>query len=140
MRKISKLILLGLAAAGCALPVAAQNVYRCGNSYSQQPCADGRLVAASDSRSASQKAQTDRAAKQDAKSAAAMEKARLKEEAKPAPVGLPPPKASEAQPAKKPASGAKLKKPEQFTAVAPGKPDDDAGAKPKKKKAKKDDA
>ena len=134
MRKISKFILLGVAAAGCALPAAAQNVYRCGNSYSQQPCADGRLVAASDSRSASQKAQTDRAAKQDAKSAAAMEKARLKEEAKPAPVGLPPAKAQEAAPpaAKKTAGGKKTTKPEHFTAVSPKKTEGDADKKKKK--------
>jgi hypothetical protein len=68
-----------------------------------------------------------------------MEKARVKEEAKPVPVGMPAPKAQDAQAdSKKPATGAKVKKPEQFTAVAPKKPGE-AAAK-KKKKAKKKDA
>ena len=137
MRKISTTALLCIAAAGWwAAPAAAQNIYRCGDSYSQQPCAGGKLVAASDSRTAGQKSQTDEATRRDAKSAEAMEKARLKEEAKPAPVGLPLPKASEAQPARKPASGAKPKKPEHFTAIAPGSPDDATAKKKKKKKAK----
>jgi hypothetical protein len=139
MRKISTAALFCIAAAGWAAPAAAQEVYRCGNSYSQQPCAGGKLVAASDTRSSGQKAQTDQAAQRDAKSAAEMEKARLKEEAKPAPVGLPPAKAQEvAEPVKKPGAAGKMKKPEQFTAVSPRKPGD--ADKKKKKKAKKPDA
>ena len=140
MRKISTAALLCIAAAGWSASAAAQSIYRCGDSYSQQPCAGGKLVAASDSRSAAQKAQTDEAAKRDAKSAETMEKARLKEEAKPAPVALPPAKAPDAaQPDKKPVAGGKMKKPEQFTAVSPKKPIDTA-AKKKKKKAKKQEA
>jgi hypothetical protein len=114
-----------------------QNVYRCGNTYSQQPCADGKLVAASDSRSAAQKSQTDDATKRDAKVADAMEKARLKEEAKPVPVGMPAAtQASAPKDAKKSdrkAKKAKSKKDEHFTAVAPKKP----GEEPAKKKATK---
>jgi hypothetical protein len=140
MRRLSTAAVLCIGIAGWAAPAVAQDIYRCGNSYSQQPCPEGRLVAASDTRSAGQKAQTDQAAKQDAKSAEAMEKARLKEEAKPAPLGILPTKAPEAaQPDKKPVAGAKMKKPEQFTAVSPKKPGEAAGKK-KKKKAKKQDS
>jgi hypothetical protein len=111
-------------------------IYRCGDSYSQQPCAGGSLIAASDSRSAAQKSQTDAATQRDAKAAAAMEKARMQEEAKPAPVGMPLPapvpapkdgKTSKSKPGKK--------KPDHFTATAPPKPGDEAG---KKKSRKKD--
>lgn len=59
----------------------AQNVYRCGSSYSQAPCPDGVRVDVQDSRTAEQKAQTDAAVRRDAKTADAMERARLKEEA-----------------------------------------------------------
>ncbi|MEO7940584.1 MAG: hypothetical protein ABIR55_18315, partial [Burkholderiaceae bacterium] len=44
--------------------VSAQAIYRCGNTYSQTPCAGGSVVAADDSRSAQQKAQTDAATAQ----------------------------------------------------------------------------
>ncbi|ROZ79712.1 hypothetical protein [Ramlibacter sp. WS9] len=115
-----------------------QNVYRCGNTYSQQPCADGKLVAASDSRSAAQKSQTDEATKRDSKAADAMEKARVKEEAKPVPVGMPADKPASAQKdtkkSERKTKKSKSKKDEHFTAVAPKKP----GEEPVKKKAKKD--
>jgi hypothetical protein len=142
MNRHLKIALL-CAAAGWMAPAAAQNtqsIYRCGDSYSQQPCAGGKLVAASDTRSASQKSQTDQATRRDAKSADTMEKARLKEEAKPVPVGMPLPKPDAADETVKPAAGvkAKAKKPEHFTAVAPKKPGDAADK--KKKKAKKKDA
>jgi hypothetical protein len=136
MRKIQAAALMCLAALGSTAPAAAQNIYRCGSTYSQQPCEGGKLVAASDSRSAGQKAQTDQAAQRDAKSAETMEKARLKEEAKPASVGILPGKVEEVPaPVKKPGAAGKMKKPEQFTAVSPKKPGD-AGAKKKKKKSK----
>ena len=67
------------------LPMAgAQAIYRCGDSYSQKPCPGGKVVDADDARSASQKSQTDQAVRRDAKAAEALEKERLKEEAKPA--------------------------------------------------------
>ena len=97
-------------------PLAAQNVYRCGDSYSQQPCPGGTIIEAQDERSAGQRAQTSQAAQRDAKTADAMEKARLKEEAKPAQAYIPP--------AKKEAAAGKLKKPGHFTAAAPKKPGD----------------
>ncbi len=117
-----------------------KNIYRCGNTYSQQPCSDGKLVAASDSRSAAQKSQTDAATKRDAKAADAMEQARIKEEAKPAPVGMPASRGASAPKDVKKSEGkpkkAKSKKEEPFTAVAPPAP----GEESPKKKAKKKDA
>ena len=67
----------------CAIPTCAigQNVYRCGNAYSQKPCADGVVVDVQDARTAEQKAESDALIKRDSAAANAMEKARLKEEA-----------------------------------------------------------
>jgi hypothetical protein len=61
--------------------VAGQNVYRCGNAYSQNPCADGVAVDARDTRTPEQKAESDALIKRDSEAANAMEKARLKVEA-----------------------------------------------------------
>jgi len=108
-------------------PAAAQNIYRCGDTYSQQPCPGGTVVEAQDERSAGQRSQTSLAAQRDAKMADAMEKARLKEEARPAQAYIPP--------AKEESAARKLKKPAQFKAVAAKKPGD-APAKSKKTKAK----
>lgn len=130
-------IFVVLAWASWLAPAAAQSVYRCGDSYSHKPCPGGTLVPVEDARSASQRLQTGQAAQRDAKAAEVMEKARLKEEAKPAQGYIP---------ADKPESGmqqerqapvaAKATKPAQFTAVAPRKPGDTGSAK-KDKKAKK---
>ncbi|NPC57656.1 hypothetical protein [Caenimonas soli] len=116
-----------LLAAAWLVPAAAQNIYRCGDSYSQQPCPGGTVVEAQDERSAAQRSQTTLAAQRDAKTADAMEKARLKEEAKPVQAYIPP--------AKDEAAAGKLKKLAHFKAAAPKKP----GAAPgklKKPKAK----
>jgi hypothetical protein len=121
------------AALGGWIPMAgAQGIYRCGDSYSQQPCPGGKRVEADDARSAAQKAQTDQAVRRDAKAAEALEKERLKDEAKPAQLVKPP---AAPQEAVKPTAASSLKKPDQFTAVAPKKPGDTA--KKKKKKATK---
>ena len=58
----------------------AQPVYKCGERYSQTPCPGGALIDTSDPRSAAQKAQTDLATVRDARSADAMEQARLQQE------------------------------------------------------------
>ena len=58
-----------------------QNVYRCENTYSQKPCADGVALDVDDARSVEQKAQSDAHIKRDAAAGNAMKKARLKEEA-----------------------------------------------------------
>lgn len=58
-------------------------VYRCGadgRSYAQEPCAGGRAVDVSDSRSAQEAAQARQAVQRDARQALAMERARLQRE------------------------------------------------------------
>ena len=131
-------IALLLAASGwLAGPVQAQAVYRCGDSYSQQPCPGGKEVQVEDSRTAAQRLDTSQAAQREAKTADAMEKARLKEEAKVAPAGIPPGKATDGgESAVKPVTMVKPKKPEQFTAVAPRKASDTQAKKKKKAKAR----
>ena len=109
---------LALATAGAA---GAQTMYRCGSSYSQQPCQGASEVAGFAPRPPADVAQARAAAQADAKRADAMEKARLAQE-KNAPKALVMgPKEVAAAPAK-PASHAKNKKgkPEEFTAVQPG--------------------
>ena len=119
-------------------PAAAQNIYRCGDAYSQAPCPGGAAVQVEDARSAAQRTQSIQAVQRDAKAADAMEKARRKEEAKPVAAYVPPPKANgEAVPEKKKPALSKPKKPPYFTATAPKKP---GQAEPKKKKAKKTSA
>ncbi len=128
-----------LAAGGWIAPVAAQTVYRCGNSYSQQPCAGGSAVETQDARSATQRAQTSQAAQRDAKAAGVMEKERLKDEARPAQATIPAPKEPELAPEDgKVSSPAKAKKPALFTAVSPRKPGDTHAKKKKKMKKKPD--
>jgi len=58
-----------------------QSVYRCGNTYSQKPCADGVQVDVQDARTPAQKAESEAAVRREASTANAMEKARLQEEA-----------------------------------------------------------
>jgi protein subunit release factor B len=67
----------------CALSTGAtgQNVFKCGNAYSQKPCAEGVVLDVQDARTAEQKAASDALIKRDSAAANAMEKARLKEEA-----------------------------------------------------------
>jgi hypothetical protein len=133
----SSIAALCMAACSWIAPAAAQQIYRCGDSYSQQRCAGGTLVQAEDARSAGQSSQTRQAAERDAKAADAMEKARLKEEGKPAQAYIPPAKVQETAPqTSSTESGAKAKKPAYFTATSPKKPGDAASQK-KKKKAKK---
>jgi len=122
-----------LAMSAFAATAAAQDIYRCGDSYSQKPCPGGRLVETEDARSAKQASESRLASQRDAKVADAMEKARLKEEAKPAQVAMPPQKVQ--------ASARAEKKPAPFTAISPPKPGETAvKTKGKKKKTKKQDA
>lgn len=58
----------------------AQNIYKCGNSYSQTPCADASPLHIDDTRTAAQKQQTDTATGVNAKLAQSLEKARLAQE------------------------------------------------------------
>lgn len=69
--------------ASCALSTGAQcqEVFRCGDSYSQKPCANAVVVNVDDARTPAQKAEADAVTRRELASANAMEKARLKEEA-----------------------------------------------------------
>ena len=58
----------------------AQNAYRCGNSYSQTPCADGKTLDLSDNRTLAQKNQATAAAANRSEEVAALQKARLARE------------------------------------------------------------
>jgi hypothetical protein len=137
-RKLHLFITLAAAAGfSWVAPAQAESVYRCGDSYSQKPCPGGKLVEVEDARSASQRSEAAQASQRDARTGEAMEKARLKEEAKPAHVAMPAPKPAEADDAAvKPVTTGKPKKPDQFTAVEPKTPGE-LHAKKKKKKAKK---
>ena len=67
---------IGLFGLPC-LPAASQTVYRCGNSYSDAPCAGAAMVSIHDPRSPAQKAQTDAATVQARSMAQQMERERL---------------------------------------------------------------
>ena len=67
-------LLLGCSAA------AAQTVYRCGNSYSQTPCADARVVKTDDPRTEAQRTSAQQALVQDKALAREMEASRHKDE------------------------------------------------------------
>ncbi len=58
----------------------AQNIYRCGDSYSQSPCPGGMAIDANDSRTKVQKAQAEAATQRDRQTGDALEKERLKQE------------------------------------------------------------
>lgn len=73
--------ILALLVAMAADTAAAQAVYRCGNSYSQTPCANGTLVPTEDPRSQAQRQQAKEALAQDRQLAKEMETSRQKEEA-----------------------------------------------------------
>jgi hypothetical protein len=126
---------LGAPHAGAADPV-----YRCGDSYSSQPCPGGKAVQADDPRSAQQRAQNLEAVRKDAKTADEMQKSRLKEEAKPAQAIMPAPKVETPEPPTNPAVTGVAKKPAYFTAVEPTKKDKSQPAKKKKKTKKKTSA
>jgi hypothetical protein len=124
--------------AGWSTPGLAQPVYRCGDSYTNQPCPGGRQIQADDPRTPAQRAQTTEAAKRDAKLADEMEKTRLKQEAKAAVAPVPPAPAVAEPPAESASdrtySPMRAKKPAYFTAVSPKKPGAAKAAKVAKKK------
>ena len=124
---IRSISLAGLLAMATSLPLSAQNVYRCGDTYSQQPCPGGSSVPVADPRTAAQKSQADAVIRREAQSAQAQEKARLQREAQgpavsvlqPSPAA-PAPAAQDKPPVTK---HKKARKPsEYFTAKAPDKP------------------
>jgi len=70
---------LALSLAACAVH-AQDRVYRCGASYSQEPCAGGSAIAVDDTRSAAQVEQAGRVAQLDARLADALRRERLEAE------------------------------------------------------------
>ncbi|HSB25847.1 MAG TPA: hypothetical protein VLE94_22330 [Burkholderiaceae bacterium] len=70
---------LALSLVACAVH-AQDRVYRCGASYSQEPCTSGSAIAVDDTRSAAQVAQARRVAQLDARLADAMRRERLQAE------------------------------------------------------------
>jgi hypothetical protein len=131
------LIFVAACALGATQPAAAQGVYRCGDSYGQKPCAGGALVPTDDARSDAQRAAAREAAQRNGKAADAMEKARLKEEAKPAQVYLGPPANDPAAGEENLEAAARPRKPQYFTAAAPRRPGEAALKKKSKQKKKK---
>lgn len=81
MKLLSHVIAVLLLSSIVAAPAAAQTTYRCGNSYSQQPCPGGSAIDASDSRTPEQRKAHELSTKNEKRTADAMEKNRLKEEA-----------------------------------------------------------
>jgi hypothetical protein len=80
--KFAAMALLFVVASAHAAPV-----YRCGNTYSQTPCPDGKIVEATDVRSAAQRAEARRVAADERRLAAQMKHDRLTEEAAIKPAG-----------------------------------------------------
>jgi len=81
------IVAFGLAAAMAWSAQAAQPVYRCGSTYSQVPCPEGRVVDATDPRSAAQRAEARRIAALERSQATQMERERREQEAAQKPAG-----------------------------------------------------
>lgn len=132
-------LLAGAALLGLVTTAAAQPVYRCGNVYSQTPCPDGRTIDA-DARTAGQRAEAARVARDEKRLGDAMARDRRADEAarrSPAAATLGPARAEPAPaaasanlPLKKKAKGKiRVVKPEDFVATVPRpEPDSKAGS------------
>jgi hypothetical protein len=81
MKLLSHIIAVLLLSVVVASQAAAQTTYRCGNSYSQQPCPGGSAVDASDSRTPEQRKAHELSTKNEKRAADTLEKNRLKDEA-----------------------------------------------------------
>jgi hypothetical protein len=91
-----KTFVIALLASMVATPAMAQTVYRCGNTYSQTACAQGRAVAIDEAPTAAQQAEARRVAASERRLGEDMHRARLAEEravqpARAANLGGPPP-------------------------------------------------
>ena len=118
---------LGVAALGAQ---AAQPVYRCGSTYSQVPCPEGRVVEATDPRSAAQRAEARRIAALERQQGEQMERERRAQEAAQKPAAAtgfdsrsPAPEAAASSAERgrhqKRSKGAKRSAQDNFTAVDP---------------------
>lgn len=134
--RIQSALALALAAAWAVAP--AQVVYRCGDSYSQQPCAGGKAIEAGPPPTADERRQSAAATQRDARLADRLEKDRLQQEAQPAQLYIPPPSPdAAAEPHKWPEQKA-TRKLDVFTASAPAsKPPAEKKKKKKKTRAGK---
>ena len=123
MKPARPFALLVLAAVPCITWAQANNIYRCGNSYSASPCPGSVAVDVQDSRTRSQTEQSQAATQRERQAATALEKERLKEEAvartaaPPAANTTPQKVATATKPRHKPA-----KAPAYFTAKSPTDP------------------
>jgi G3E family GTPase len=81
MKLAARVAIFYVALSALSTMATAQSVYKCGNAYSQKPCADAVVLDVQDSRTPAQKAESDALIKRDSAAANAMEKTRLKEEA-----------------------------------------------------------
>ncbi|TWO70354.1 hypothetical protein FN976_15325 [Caenimonas sedimenti] len=120
-----KTVMIGALLACAGGHAVAQQMYRCGSTYSEQPCQGATLVQAVQRPPAADARQAEFAAKRDQRLADSMEKSRLAQEAR-APKAIiiggtdkpAEPKAAEKNQARAP----KGKKPEHFTATSPRPP------------------
>lgn len=133
MQSLTQYAIFLIAACALSTGATAQNTYKCGDTYSQLACPGAVAVDAADQRTSAQKTQADLATGRDARTADAMEKARLQHEKIDLAANTPPLPAASTDTASTPGTPqAKKKKkiPEFFTAQVPGE-------KKKKKVAKK---
>lgn len=82
MKLATALLMLCLAVSANAQPV-----YRCGSTYSQTPCPQGRIVEATDPRTAAQRAEARRTVADERRLAAEMRRERLDDQAAAKPAG-----------------------------------------------------
>ncbi len=118
---------------------AAGTIYRCGDSYSDLPCAGATMVSSVEAPTAAQREQAETTARHDAKTAGLMEKERLRLENQPAQATIP--RASPRPPAPllvelRVIGKRQMRKPEYFTAVAARKAGDALARKKSRKAAK----
>ena len=95
-----------------AMGMQAQPVYRCGNEYSRIPCPQGRLVEATDPRSAAQRAEAKHVAADEQRRAKEIQRERLAEQSAQRPASASSRSALPAPPAK-PASAGERRPPKK---------------------------
>ena len=117
---------------------AAQNVYKCGGIYSDQPCVGATVLQPDDARSKAQAEQSREVVARDRKAAVAMEEARLAAEAQVGRSATNGTARTSAGVKRKEPVAARSARPGVFIATVPGKPEDPALK--KKPKARKKDA
>lgn len=79
MKPLASFVIIFIAVIIGATGAMGQNVYRCGNTYSQKPCTDGVAVNVQDARTPAQKRESDAATRRDVATADALEQAKQKE-------------------------------------------------------------